>query len=67
MKEAASRRQKIIGPLLPNANDKGTEIGAEIADEHPPGVRQNAQTPGNHQIYSTPFVYIPLHAHQSNL
>nr|GMC97095.1 uncharacterized protein LOC109177932 isoform X1 [Ipomoea batatas]GME17923.1 uncharacterized protein LOC109177932 isoform X1 [Ipomoea batatas] len=41
MKEAASRRQKIIGPLLPNASD----VGAEIADEHPPGVRQNAQTP----------------------
>nr|GLL26419.1 uncharacterized protein LOC109177932 isoform X2 [Ipomoea trifida] len=41
MKEAASRRQKIIGPLLPNASD----VGAEIADEHPPGVRQNGHTP----------------------
>ncbi|XP_019182977.1 PREDICTED: uncharacterized protein LOC109177932 isoform X2 [Ipomoea nil] len=41
MKEAASRRQNIIGPLLANASD----VGAEIADEYPPGVRQNAQTP----------------------
>ncbi|CAH9089894.1 unnamed protein product [Cuscuta epithymum] len=42
LKEAASRRQKIIGPLLPNAS---VESGAENVQEHLPGVCQNAYPP----------------------
>ncbi|CAH9069192.1 unnamed protein product [Cuscuta europaea] len=42
LKEAASRRQKIIGPLLPNAS---VENGAEIVQGHLTGVCQNAYQP----------------------
>ncbi|RAL50763.1 hypothetical protein DM860_015910 [Cuscuta australis] len=45
LKEGASRRRKIIGPLLPEASDEIGVSGAEIVEEHPPCVRQNASSP----------------------
>ncbi|VFQ70282.1 unnamed protein product [Cuscuta campestris] len=45
LKEAASRRRKIIGPLLPEASNEIGVSGAEMVEEHPLCVRQNASSP----------------------
>lgn len=42
LKEAASRRQNIIGPLLPTEEGDHKVVSPSTIDEEPQGVRQNA-------------------------
>ncbi|CDP02621.1 unnamed protein product [Coffea canephora] len=50
LKEAASRRRKIIGPLLPDTSENGTaEVGGGgVVEEEPQGVRGNAAERDDH-------------------
>ncbi|XP_059295205.1 uncharacterized protein LOC132048315 [Lycium ferocissimum] len=45
LKEAASRRQDIIGPLLPTVESDGKGVNVSTIGEEPQGVRQNANEP----------------------
>ncbi|KAK2981203.1 hypothetical protein RJ640_030592 [Escallonia rubra] len=42
LKEAASQRRRIIGPVLPTANDDGDGEGAQVDSSCPQDVRRNA-------------------------
>ncbi|CAN4083051.1 unnamed protein product [Withania somnifera] len=42
LKEAASRRQNIIGPLLPTQESDGKGVNVSTTNEEPQGVRENA-------------------------
>ncbi|KAK4346685.1 hypothetical protein RND71_033024 [Anisodus tanguticus] len=45
LKEAASRRQNIIGPLLPTEESDGKGKNVSTTEEEPQGVRENANEP----------------------
>ncbi|OIS96078.1 PREDICTED: uncharacterized protein LOC109236196 [Nicotiana attenuata] len=47
LKEAASHRQNIIGPLLPTAENDRNGENVSTTEEEPQGVRQNANEPGD--------------------
>ncbi|XP_009761593.1 uncharacterized protein [Nicotiana sylvestris] len=47
LKEAASRRQNIIGPLLPTAENDRKGENVSTTEEEPQGVRENAKEPGD--------------------
>ncbi|KAL0461862.1 UNVERIFIED_CONTAM: hypothetical protein Slati_0073800 [Sesamum latifolium] len=44
LKEAASQRRKIIGPLLPGSSDDGNDGSVDLAGNAPESVRRNAAT-----------------------
>lgn len=46
LKEASSRRQNIIGPLLPTEESDLEGVNVSTPDEEPQGVRQNANETG---------------------
>ncbi|MCE3215737.1 hypothetical protein HAX54_003311 [Datura stramonium] len=45
LKEAASRRQNIIGPLLPTEESDDKSVNVSTTDEEPQGVRESANEP----------------------
>lgn len=46
LKKAASRRQNIIGPLLPTEESDDKSVNVSKTDEEPQGVRENANETG---------------------